>query len=172
MKLLLALCVSAWLFLPACGDIQPADTRKPVANNQTSVGQMGLDQPSTDSQTDGDEMTKVQVNIAGESYDVSLFDNETAAAFLALLPNEFELRDLNNNEKYTYLAKALPAKPQAVARIESGDIMLYQDDCLVVFYQSFNTSYHYTKIGHINTDLDLAAVWGNKSIKLEFFPGE
>ena len=33
--------------------------------------------------------------------------------------------------------------------IEAGDIMLFGNNCLVVFYKSFNSSYSYTKIGHI-----------------------
>ena len=42
--------------------------------------------------------------------------------------------------------------------------MLYGDNCLVIFYESFDTNYSYTKIGHI-ADLDNL---GNNNIKVQF----
>ena len=42
--------------------------------------------------------------------------------------------------------------------------MLYGNNCLVVFYKSFNTSYSYTKIGHIENLSDL----GNKNVIIKF----
>ena len=38
--------------------------------------------------------------------------------------------------------------------------MLFSDNCLVIFYKSFDTSYSYTKIGHIDNLPNL----GNGSI--------
>lgn len=57
--------------------------------------------------------------------------------------------ELNGNEYFAYLDDTLPAAAEDVGRIESGDVMLYGDDCLVVFYESFDTSYRYTRIGKI-----------------------
>ena len=42
--------------------------------------------------------------------------------------------------------------------------MLYGNNCLVVFYKSFETSYSYTKIGHIENFEDL----GNNDITIIF----
>lgn len=42
--------------------------------------------------------------------------------------------------------------------------MLFGSDCLVVFYQSFDTSYSYTKIGHIDNFFDL----GSENISIKF----
>lgn len=42
--------------------------------------------------------------------------------------------------------------------------MLYGNNCLVVFYKSFDTSYSYTKIGHIDNLSDL----GSRNITIKF----
>jgi hypothetical protein len=67
-----------------------------------------------------------------------------------MLPLELSMSDLNDNEKYTYLDSSLPTNPYNPKHIETGDVMLFGDNCLVIFYESFNTSYSYSKIGHIN----------------------
>ena len=47
------------------------------------------------------------------------------------------MSELNGNEKYFYLESALPTVSEQVEEIHAGDLMLYGDDCLVLFYQSF-----------------------------------
>ena len=43
--------------------------------------------------------------------------------------------------------------------------MLFGNNCLVIFYESFDTSYSYTKIGHIDNLDDLGS--NNIEIKIE-----
>ena len=75
------------------------------------------------------------------------------------------MSDLNNNEKYIYLDTSLPTNPYNPKEIERGDVMLFGNDCLVIFYRSFNTSFSYTKIGHIDNLPDLGKE--NIIIKIE-----
>ncbi len=89
------------------------------------------------------------------TYNVSLEDNETTKELLKMLPLNIEMQDLNNNEKYYYLDKSLPTDSSVPSYINKGDLYLYGDDCLVLFYQDFNTIYKYTKIGHIDNLKDL-----------------
>ena len=108
--------------------------------------------------------TTIKVNIDNKSYTAKLEQNDTAKEFLNMLPQEFNMSELNGNEKYVYLNTNLFTNPYNPKHIEAGDIMLFGNDCLVVFYKSFDTPYSYTKIGHIvglNT-LD------NKNISIKF----
>ena len=109
-------------------------------------------------------ISSVKVTIDGKEYIVQLEDNETTKAFLNLLPLEFSMNELNGNEKYAYLDNTLPTNSSDHIKINSGDIMLYGNDCLVIFYKSFNTSYSYTKIGHIDNLDDL----GDENVTVKF----
>ena len=96
------------------------------------------------------EENKMYATINGEKLEVQLEDNATAVAFAKMLPLELTMSDLNSNEKYVNLDEALPTNSYEPGRVEAGDVMLYGDDCLVIFYESFDTEYSYTKIGHID----------------------
>lgn len=94
--------------------------------------------------------TTMNITINRQNYVATLEDNATARAFTQKLPQELEMQELNGNEKYAYLDYALPTKPSVPEQINVGDIMLYGNNCLVIFYKTFTTSYSYTKIGHID----------------------
>ena len=91
---------------------------------------------------------------------IDLESNETALEFSRLLPLTVNMNELNGNEKYVYLDNSLPTNPYNPKHIEAGDVMLFGNNCLVIFYKSFDTSYSYTKIGHIDNLPDL----GNKDV--------
>ncbi len=96
---------------------------------------------------------KNEIVINGKTYSVTFEDNDSVKELFSLNNLEFEMNDLNNNEKYVYLNASLKTNSYKPKHIESGDIMLYGDNCLVIFYKSFDTVYSYTYLGHIN-DLD------------------
>ena len=106
----------------------------------------------------------VIVVIDDNVFNVNIEDNETAKEFCNILPQEFNMSELNGNEKYIYLDTTFTTNSYNPKHIEAGDIMLYGNNCLVVFYKSFNTSYSYTKIGHIDNLPDL----GRDSINIKF----
>lgn len=99
---------------------------------------------------DNKVMDVVKVKINDDEYELKLSDNETAKEFIKLLPLNIEMKELNGNEKYYYLKDSLPSDAQNLGQIEKGDVMLYGDDCIVIFYKTFTTTYSYTKIGHID----------------------
>ena len=108
-------------------------------------------------------INSVKVLINEKEYSINLEDNETVKSFINMLPKEFKMNELNGNEKYVYLDNTLPTNPVNIQKINAGDVMLYDNNCLVIFYKSFETSYSYTKIGHI----DNLPYLGNENISIK-----
>lgn len=106
----------------------------------------------------------VEVTINDKEYTINLENNETAREFLNHLPLELNMSELNGNEKYVYIDFTLPTNATKPKQISAGDVMLYGNNCLVIFYETFNTQYNYTKIGHIDNLSNL----GNSSISVKF----
>ncbi len=103
------------------------------------------------------------VKINGKEYNLVLESNETVQDFINILPLELKMSELNGNEKYAYLDKSLRSSSFNPKTINKGDVMLFGDNCLVIFYKTFETSYSYTKIGHIDNIDDL----GNSDITVK-----
>ena len=91
----------------------------------------------------------VTLKINNKEYKLILYDNDTARDFLKMLPLTITMNDLNGNEKYHNLSTTLTTKSERAGSIKRGDFMLYGNNCLVLFYESFSTSYSYTRIGYI-----------------------
>lgn len=88
---------------------------------------------------------------------IDLADNPTVKELLEVIPERFTMTDLHQNEKYTDLPKRITANEKKVQQIESGDVMLYGERTLVIFYESFSTPYSYTRIGRIQQNLEKIA---------------
>ena len=88
--------------------------------------------------------------INNKEYSITLEDNETVDALINNMPLNLSMSNLNGNEFYTYLDFTLPTNSYNPGKINKGDIYLYGNNCLVIFYESFNTSYSYTKIGKLD----------------------
>ena len=106
--------------------------------------------------------SNIYILINNKEYVLKLDNNESANEFKKLLPLELSMSDLNNNEKYVYLDNKLVTNEYSPKVINKGDVMLYNDNCLVIFYKSFETNYRYTKLGHIDNLDDL----NNESVKV------
>ena len=110
----------------------------------------------------------IKAIVNGREFKASIDDSEAGRAFMELLPLRFEMEEMNGNEKCRYLSRKLPTAPEAVGSIESGDIMLFGASCLVLFYDSFATSYSYTRIGRIDDPEGLKAAAGRFDADVAF----
>ena len=138
------------------------NSKKDETNNQNNSTNQ---QESNNKSSSSNEVIKsVKAIINGKEYVINLEDNETAKSFANLLPQELNMSELNGNEKYIYLDTTLPTNSSNPKRINAGDVMLYGNNCLVIFYKSFDTSYSYTRIGHIDNLPNL----GNNNVLVKF----
>lgn len=113
--------------------------------------------------------TNVKITIGTNSFTASLFNNATATAFKAKLPLTIEMKELNGNEKYFDLPNSLPTNATNPGTIQTGDLMLYGSNTLVLFYKTFSTTYNYTRLARIDNPTGLADALGsgNKTVKFE-----
>lgn len=109
-------------------------------------------------------MEQRTLKINNQSFSIDLEDNETVQKFIELLPLTMDMQELNGNEKYYYMETSLPTNSEKVGYIDAGDIMLFGDNCLVLFYKSFSTPYSYTRIGHIENVENLETYVGYQNV--------
>ena len=104
--------------------------------------------PNTDSEVQ--KTVEINIIVQGQTFNISLEDNETAAALIDMLPMTINMTDVNRNEKYFVLPESIRKEEATkVETIHTGDLMCYGDAGLVLFYESFSTPYSYVPIGHM-----------------------
>jgi hypothetical protein len=111
---------------------------------------------------------KMKIKIGTKTFAATLYDNSTATAFKSLLPLTVNMVELNGNEKYFDLPGNLPTDAANPRRIQSGDLMIYGSNTLVLFYKSFATSYSYTRLGRITDAEGLAAAVGSGNVTVTY----
>lgn len=197
-KLIMISIVGMTLFLMACGnknvekqhetnvrEMEESEIQNSLeqTNNQTeeelqeeTSNKTETDIQDTEYETQEETASVVEekeqvmtVEINGQTFQAQLYDNDTANAFRQMLPVTFSMDEHNGNEKYIYMNQSLPSASETIGTIQNGDIMLFGSDCLVVFYESFQTSYTYTRIGKILDSDGLAAALGSGSAKVSFY---
>lgn len=112
--------------------------------------------------------TNIRMLVGGTTFTVSLYNNPTADAILAMLPITMNMKDMGSNEKYHDLLNALPSADVRPGTIRRGDIMLYGSSTIVLFYETFSTSYGYTRIGQIVNVAGLKTALGAGSVTITF----
>ena len=156
MRKILLITICSLLLITGCSN-KSDDTNNNEANNFTNE--------VIETKESDVKVSNIKVIISDKTYTLNLENNKTVEEFINLLPKEFTMNELNGNEKYVNMNDSLTTNSYKAKHIEKGDVMLYGDNCLVIFYESFDTSYSYTKIGHINNLPDLGE--GNIKIKFE-----
>jgi hypothetical protein len=114
------------------------------------------------------EERRMRMTVGERHFAITLTDNTAARAFAAEFPLALKMSDLNGNEKKASLPRALPATASRPGTIRTGDIMLYGDNTLVVFYLTFDSPYAYTRLGRVDDPAGLAEALGKGSVTIVF----
>lgn len=177
---ILILSIAVVLIFSACAadadqpDARESETTSQIPSEVTStaesspVKENSVKDNSTKLSEDPAAMPTINIYIGNQSFQTTLYDNPSAKALLKELPLTVDMRELNGNEKYFNLSKNLPSAAVRVNGIQAGDLMLYGSDCLVLFYESFSTSYSYTPLGRIKEPAGLAEALGNGNVSVTF----
>ncbi len=116
-------------------------------------------------QEEGDNI-RLNMTVNHTAYTVVLEDNETARELVRMLPLTLEMNELNGNEKYYYFDTSFSTNEENIGMIQNGDLMIYGNNCLVLFYDSFSTTYRYTRVGYVENAENLASILGNSAITI------
>ncbi|WP_159443783.1 cyclophilin-like fold protein [Anaerorhabdus furcosa] len=136
---------------------------------QNQVNQdLNVEENQPEEFNEGVEQMMITATINEIEYEIILEDNNTTRAFIDLLPLTIQMDDLNNNEKYFYLDAALPSDSYNPETIQPGDFMLYGNNCIVLFYKSFQSNFSYTKLGTIKNTDGLQVIAASTSIEVTF----
>jgi hypothetical protein len=111
---------------------------------------------------------QLRIRVGSDTFTATLFDNPTTTAFVARLPLTVTMTELNGNEKYYDLPQNLPTNAVNPSTIQAGDLLLYNANTLVLFYQTFSTSYRYTRMGRVDNLTGLATALGRGSVTVTF----
>lgn len=125
-------------------------------------------QNKDDNETDDKKETKMKIKIGSNVFNATLFNNPTVTAFKAMLPLTLEMDELNGNEKKYDFSNALPTDSSNPKKINNGDLMLWGDKTLVLFYKTFPTSYSYSKLGRIDDPSGLEGAVGSGGVTVTF----
>lgn len=154
------------LVLTAC------DNNETYENKQTNQHEVSTSD-SKEQKDDVDE-TKTSatidllITVGEKTFSAKIYNNQTTQALVEQFPLTVDMSELNGNEKYYYLSNTLPITFEQPGKIYAGDIMLYGDNCLVVFYKTFSSFYKYTRLGYIEDAAGFAQAVGAGNVKVTF----
>lgn len=161
-KMLAGLCLTASLILAVCGNGGQTIEAKAISDNR-EAGAIA---------EEGETMLPINISIGDRTFPAKLYDNAAARELISRMPMELDMSELHGNEKYYYLPETLPTDSEYPGSIHTGDLMLYGSDCLVLFYEDFQSSFRYTRLGCLEDPAGLSEAVGSGSVTIRFEPAK
>ncbi|HMS65911.1 MAG TPA: cyclophilin-like fold protein [Ignavibacteria bacterium] len=129
-----------------------------------SKGQIVPDNSNTQNYSKDTMTYKIKIKIGSNFFTATILNSTAATSFKEMLPMTINMVELNGNEKYFDLPGKIPVNASNPGFVQTGDLMLYGPNTLVLFYETFSTSYSYTKLGRIDDTSELSAAIGSGDV--------
>lgn len=171
MKHLLTLIFSVLSFtfcFASCDTDSPMDVPGTVTPEQPETPASDGKEDNNDDNNNEPMSNTVNIKVGSSTFTATLSGNAAAEAFKALLPLTVDMTEMNRNEKYYNLPENLPTSASRPGTIQNGDLMLWGSNTLVLFYQTFSSSYSYTPLGRIANPAGLSAALGAGNVTVTF----
>ncbi len=189
------LSISLLLIMSACSPKQPSAKIQDSTTSKAemSTGSITSEEENTNSQAEqtrqpktssdsATELTKQQkekepmkqaqfyITVQSTTFTANFADNESANAFRNLLREgdlTINMSDYGGFEKVGSIGKSLPRKDTHISTT-AGDVVLYQDNQIVIFYGT--NSWSYSRLGKIEgvTSEALLSAFGNGDTTITF----
>ena len=177
--LLIILTIAALWLLASCGAVPAGDSASTNEGNTLPTAQQEESRSAPDSMGAAENVTPetppseiaMTLTVNGQTFSAALLDSEASRQFAEWLPLTLNMSELNGNEKYFYMDGKLPTDTYQPGQINTGDLMLYGNNCLVLFYQSFSSAYSYTRLGRLDDSDGLAEALGTGNVEITFSVG-
>ena len=117
---------------------------------ETEPGETAGTETDIQNNTEENEVTNMNVQVADVVFSATLEENEAVSALVKMMresPVVIQMSDYSGFEKVGPLGTSLPAN-NSQTTTQAGDIVLYNGNQIVIFYGS--NSWSYTRLGHID----------------------
>lgn len=141
---------------------EESNTENNIVNDEETVTE------GSENMNNQNEEIKINLIVNHKTFTATLNHNETVNELISMFPMTLHMSDLHANEKYNYLSSSLTTNSNIPERIHAGDIKLFGNNCLVVFYDSFSTSYSYTDLGKVDDVDGFVSELGRGDITITF----
>lgn len=150
-------------------DLAPQEKEERESEN-IQPSQTGAVPADMDTEENKEEMGdgKMKIEIGSSIFTATLENNEAALAFLKMMsekPVVIEMNDYAGFEKVGNLGTTLPSSNRQMTT-QAGDIVLYNDSQIVLFYGS--NSWSYTKLAQVDDLTGWKEALGTGSVTITF----
>ena len=117
---------------------------------ETRINETGTAETDIQNNTEENKVANMNVQVGDVVFSATLEENETVSALVEMMresPVVIQMSDYSGFEKVGSLRTSLPAS-NSQTTTQTGDIVLYNGNQIVIFYGS--NSWSYTRLGHVD----------------------